>query len=137
MSVWKGLDNGLPSADMAPTQLAPTSNDQLQWPVWGLHYLSGKTQGKAADMPHVKELSELLDEWMLSTSTEQRAEIWARMLAIHADQVFSIGTVNGGMQPIARSARLRNIPDEGLYGYSPTSYFGVYMPDTFWYEKER
>ncbi|MEE9332464.1 MAG: ABC transporter substrate-binding protein [Granulosicoccaceae bacterium] len=137
MSVWRGLDNGLPSADMAPSQLAPTSNDQLQWPVWGLHHMSGKTQGKAADMPFVVELGKLLDNWMLSTSTQQRTDIWARMLAIHSDQVFSIGTVNGGLQPLARSARLRNIPDQGLYGFSPTSYLGVYMPDTFWFEKER
>ncbi len=136
MSVWRGLDNGLPSADMAPTLLAPTSNDQLQWPVWGLHYMSAQTQGKASDMPYVKELSELLDSWMLSTSTDERSDIWARMLAIHADQVFSIGTVNGGLQPLARSSSLRNIPDQGLYGFSPTSYLGVYMPDTFWLEKE-
>ena len=137
MSVFSGLDNGLPSADMAPTQLAPTRGDQLQWPVWGLHYMSAQTQGKPADMPYVKELGKLLDNWMLSTNTEQRTAIWDRMLAIHADQVFSIGTVNGGLQPLARSALLRNIPETGLYGYSPMSYLGVYMPDTFWFEKER
>lgn len=136
MSVWRGLDNGLPSADMPPTQLAPTNNDQLQWPLWGLHYLSGQSQGKAPDMAPVQELGQLLDSWMLSTSSEQRVEIWGRMLSIYSDQVFSIGTVNGGLQPLARSARLRNIPDSGLYGFKPTSYLGVYLPDTFWFEKE-
>ncbi len=136
MSVWKGLDNGLASADMPPNQLAPTSDDQLNWPVWGLHYQSGQMQGKAPDLPKVKELAALHNDWKLSTSTEQRADIWARMLAIHADQVFSIGTVNGGLQPIARIRRLRNIPDSGLYGFAPTSYMGVYMPDTFWLENE-
>jgi peptide/nickel transport system substrate-binding protein len=30
------------------------------------------------------------------------------------------------------SSRLRNLPDKALYGYDPTAYFGVYMPDTFW-----
>ncbi len=136
MSVWKGLENGLASADMPPTQLAPTTDDQLQWPLWGMYYMSMKKKGKDADMPHVKELSTLLNNWMKSTSTEQRTGIWARMLAIYTDQVFSIGTVNGGLQPLARSARLRNIPDSGLYGFEPTSYLGVYMPDTFWFEKE-
>jgi peptide/nickel transport system substrate-binding protein len=136
MSVWRGLDNGLPSADMPPTQLAPTNNDQLQWPLWGLHYLSGQSQGKAPDMAPVQELGQLLDSWMLSTSSAQRVEIWGRMLSIYADQVFSIGTVNGGLQPLARSAHLRNIPDSGLYGFKPTSYLGVYLPDTFWFEKE-
>lgn len=134
MSVWQGVDNGLPSADMPPTQLAPSTDDQLQWPVWGLHYMSGKTQGKAADLPQVKLLSNLLDAWMVTTTTEQRKDIWEQMLAIHADQVFSIGTVNGGLQPIVRSSKLQNIPNEALVGFEPTSYLGVYMPDTFWLE---
>lgn len=134
MSVWQGIDNGLPSADMPPAQLAPSSIDQLHWPVWGLHYMSGKMQGRAPDMPQVKQLSMLLDDWMVTTTTEQRAAIWEKMLSIHADQVFSIGTVNGGLQPIVRSSRLQNIPDEALVGFEPTSYLGVYMPDTFWLE---
>lgn len=132
MSVWQGFDNGLPSADMPPTQLAPSTIDQLQWPVWGLHYMSGKMQGRPPDMPEVKKLSKLLDEWMVTTTTGQRADIWGKMLSIHADQVFSIGTVNGGLQPIVRSSHLQNIPDEALVGFEPTSYLGVYMPDTFW-----
>jgi len=134
MSVWPGLDNALPSAEMPPTELAPSSNDQLSWPVWGLHYLSAKTQGEPPDLVEVQQLRELLDEWMLTTTTEQRQLIWGKMLAIHADQVFSIGTVNGSLQPVVRSARLRNVPDSALLGFAPTSYLGVYMPDTFWYE---
>ncbi|EHS49433.1 ABC transporter, substrate binding protein (oligopeptide), partial [Rhizobium sp. PDO1-076] len=39
-------------------------------------------------------------------------------------------------QPIARSKRLRNIPDKALFGFDPTSYLGVYMPDTFWYDRD-
>jgi len=136
MSVWQGLDNGLPSADMPPTELAPTSNDQLQWPVWGQYYLSGHSQGQPADLSEVQALGQLLDEWMLSTTTEQRKQIWARMLEIHADQVFSIGTVNGSLQPVVRSSRLRNVPEEALIGFAPTSYLGIYMPDTFWLEEK-
>lgn len=136
MSVWQGLDNGLPSADMPPTELAPTSADQLQWPVWGQHYYSGRTQGKPTDLHEAHLLGQLLDEWMLSTRTEQREKIWGQMLAIRADQVFSIGTVNGALQPVARSSRLRNVPEEGLIGFAPTSYLGVYMPDTFWLEEK-
>jgi peptide/nickel transport system substrate-binding protein len=135
MSVWEGLDNGLPSPDMPPKQLAPTVSDQLQWPLWGLHYLSGQTQGKSPDLPEVQQLGQLLNQWMISTSTEQREAIWHQMLAIHADQVFSIGTVNGALQPVVRSSRLQNVPEDGLYGFEPTSYLGVYMPDTFWYEE--
>ena len=134
MSVWQGLDNGLPSADMPPSQLSPTSDSQLQWPVWGLYNMSAKNQGSPATMPKVQALEQLHDQWMMTTTIEQRADIWHQMLSIHADQVFSIGTVNGGLQPVARTLRLRNIPDEAVIGFQPTSYLGVYMPDTFWLE---
>ncbi|MFK7854425.1 MAG: ABC transporter substrate-binding protein [Granulosicoccus sp.] len=136
MSVWPGLDNGLPSADMPPTELAPTTNDQLHWPVWGQYHMSGHSQGRPADIAEVQKLGQLLDEWMLTTTSEQREKIWGQMLSIHADQVFTIGTVNGALQPVARSSRLRNVPEDGLIGFAPTSYLGVYMPDTFWLEEK-
>src|SRR5207248_5835391 len=38
MSVWSGLDNGLPTADSSPDELAPSSQAQLQWPKFGEYY---------------------------------------------------------------------------------------------------
>ena len=35
------------------------------------------------------------------------------MLQIWADQVFSIGTVAGVLQPVVVNAKLRNVPEEG------------------------
>ena len=60
--------------------------------------------------------------------------VWARMLSLYTDQVFSIGIVNATLQPVVASAKLRNVPAKGLYGFDPTGYFGVYMPDTFWFD---
>jgi len=37
-------------------------------------------------------------------------------------------------QPVVVSNRLRNVPSEALYAWSPCSYFGMYWPDTFWLE---
>ena len=59
------------------------------------------------------------------------------MLEIHAQQGFSIGTVNGAKQPIAHSAQLRNVPDEGIWNFFPGAYFGIYQPDTFWFEPKK
>ena len=59
------------------------------------------------------------------------------MLSIFTDQVFSIGLINGTLQPILRTDRLQNVPKNGLYGFDPTSYFGIYMPDTFWLSEEQ
>jgi peptide/nickel transport system substrate-binding protein len=136
MSIWSGIDNGVPTADMNPGQLAPTADDQLQWPVWGAHYVSHGEIGEAPDMPEPAELMRLLKEWRHTVTTPERAAIWHKMLSIYTQQVFSIGIVNATQQPILATTRLRNLPKEALYGFDPTCYFGVYMPDTFWLGEE-
>jgi peptide/nickel transport system substrate-binding protein len=136
MSMWSGIDNGVPTADMNPGQLAPTADDQLQWPLWGAHYISHGQVGEPPDLPEAAELVRLVREWRRSAKFSDRTRIWTSMLALYTSQVFSIGLVNATLQPVLCSARLRNIPEEGLYGFDPTSYFGVYMPDTFWLADE-
>ena len=81
-------------------------------------------------------LLELYKAGGMTTSMQARNDIWSKMLTIYADQVFSIGLLNATLQPVLRSSRLVNMPDTGLYGFEPTSYFGVYMPDTFWLNKD-
>ena len=135
MSVWSGLDNGVPTADMSPQGIAPSTGDQLQWPLWGSWHAAAGTTGEAPKMPEVLELLRLLQLWGDSEEQSQRAEIWAKMLTIWADQVFSIGTVNGALQPVVRSTRLQNVPEDALYGFEPLSFFGAYLPDTFFFEE--
>ncbi|GLS33194.1 peptide/nickel transport system substrate-binding protein [Mesorhizobium albiziae] len=132
MSMWSGIDNGVPTADMNPKQLAPTADDQLQWPVWGAHYISHGQVGEPPDLPAAAELVELVRQWRRSAEMPERAKVWTSMLTLYTDQVFSIGLVNSTLQPVLCTSRLRNLPKEGLYGFDPTSYLGVYMPDTFW-----
>ena len=132
MSVWQGMDNGVATADMPPSQLAPTLDDQLEWPLWGLYFLSDGQKGTAPDDPEVVKLVDLFRQWRQSETQDERTGIWGQMLQIHAEQVYSIGTVNGTLQPVVSANWLRNVPEEALYGYDPTSYLGVYLPDTFW-----
>ncbi|WP_236638048.1 ABC transporter substrate-binding protein [Mangrovicoccus ximenensis] len=132
MSVWVGIDNGIPTSEMPPSELAPTSEDQLQWPAWGLHYMSGSRQGTAPELPEVQRLVDLMKAWKRTRSAAERRAVWGEMLAIHADQVFSIGTVCNAPQPVLRARDLRNVPEEAYFGYSPTSMLGIYNPDTFW-----
>ncbi|PDT83828.1 ABC transporter substrate-binding protein [Sinorhizobium sp. BJ1] len=136
MSMWFGIDNGVPTADMNPGQLAPTADDQLQWPVWGLNYISHGEMGEAPDLEPVVELLDLLKRWRHSADDAERADIWRQMLSIYTDQVFSIGLVNGSFQPILVTTKLRNMPEEALWGFDPTSYFGAYKPDTFWLQED-
>lgn len=136
MSVWAGYDNALVTSDMPPVEFAPTAPDDLQWPAWGAWYLSGETQGQAPELPEAIRLVELLRQWRSATTDDERTDVWHQMLAIHADQVFSIGTVNQAPQPILRARDLRNVPEDAIFGYAPTSMLGVYNPDIFWRDTE-
>jgi len=63
MSVWTGLENGLPTADSTPAELAPVDQNNLEWPKWGQHYQTSGMSGEAPDTPEAKALMGLLEEW--------------------------------------------------------------------------
>ena len=135
MSVWQGLSNGIPTADMSPDELAPTKQEQLQWPLWGNHVESKGKGGEPPALPEVAELLALYNGWQRSQDSVERERIWRRMLTIHAEQQFTIGTVTGNQQPVVIHQGLRNVPDKGLYNWDPGAYFGIYHPDTFWIDR--
>ena len=133
MSAWTGFDNGLPTADSSPADLAPVNQFVgLQWTKWGQYYESHGQAGEAPDMPEAKDLLALYDQWNMSTTEDQRTQIWEKMLKIYTDQVFTIGTVAAVPQPIVVSKRLHNVPDEAVWAFSPGEFFGIYRPDLFW-----
>lgn len=134
MSAWYGLPNGLPIANMSPEQLAPTHQDQYQWPQWGRYYETG--EGESPTLMAVKELVNLNNAWGRTDSFAYQTEIWQRMLQIHADQVFSIGLVSGVLQPIVVHKSLRNVPEKAFYNWDPGAYFGVHNMPAFYFSQE-
>ena len=46
----------------------------------------------------------------------------------------AIGLIGGVPQPVVVDNKLKNVPEKGVYSWSPTAYFGVYKPDSFWFE---
>ncbi|MGW8269997.1 MAG: ABC transporter substrate-binding protein [Burkholderiales bacterium] len=132
MSVWEGLENGIATADMSPEELAPTSQQQLEWPKFGQYFETSGKAGEAPDIPEAVALMKALTEWNAATTTEARAAIWHRMLAIQADQQFSIGVVSGVPQPVVVRNEVQNVPEKGIYNWDPGAFFGIYHPDTFW-----
>jgi peptide/nickel transport system substrate-binding protein len=117
---------------MMPWELAPTTQQQLQWPMWGQHVETKGEAGEPVDMPEAQKLDELLKQWTAATDSANREAIWREMLGIFADQVYTIGTVSGVPQPVAVNKRLRNVPEKGIYSWDPGSHFGIYKPDCFW-----
>ena len=137
MSIWPGLNNGIPTAEMSPEELAPVKQDQLEWPQWGNHVESKGKGGESPALPEARELLALFEAWRRAEDNIERERIWRRMLEIHAEQQFTIGTVTGNLQPVVVADTLRNVPAEGLYNWDPGAYFGMYRPDTFWLDARK
>ncbi len=132
MSVFFGFDNGVATADTPPNELAPTQEDQLQWPQWGMYHTSSGRSGVKPDIPEAIRLDQLYASWMTAKDEAERAQIWSEMLMINAEQVFTIGMINAVPQPIVIANRLHNVPADALYSWEPGAHFGIFRPDTFW-----
>ena len=133
MSIDKGIENGLANALSSPWEFAPTSQQQLEWPKWGQYYETKGAGGEAPDLPSAVRLRELYETWLGATSRPTQTQAWRDILQVWADEVFSIGTVGGVLQPVVVSNNLRGIPEEGIYNWEPGAFFGIYKPDHFWF----
>ena len=83
-----------------------------------------------------RRLASLNESWVIAENTETRRGIWNEMLDLYTDNVFSIGLASGVRQPVVINNRLRNVPTEGIYNWDPGAHFGIYRPDTFWFDDE-
>lgn len=133
MSIWSGYENGIPTANTVPDDFVPTDQNHLQWPKWGQYYQTRGQAGQPIDMPGPRRLLELRNAWIDADSTAERESIWHEILSIHANGCFTIGLIARVPQPVVVNNRLRNVPEEGVYNWSPGAHFGVYRPDTFWF----
>ena len=135
MSIAKGIENGLATADMSPWEFAPTAQQQLEWPKWGQYYRD-QGPGRRAARPALGGAA----AWRSTRPGSappiptEHARIWHEMLRIWADEVFRSASIAGVPQPVVVSANLRNVPEEGMYNWDPGAHFGMYKPDTFWFD---
>ncbi|MBS0337924.1 MAG: ABC transporter substrate-binding protein [Proteobacteria bacterium] len=134
MSVWSGMENGLATPDMSPDDLAPTSQQQLQWPKFGQYHETAGKSGQAPDIPEVIELMKLSAAWRAGPSRAEREKAWQQMLSIHAEQQFVIGVISAVPQPVLVRTNLMNVPEKGFYNWDPGAFFGIYHPDGFWFK---
>jgi peptide/nickel transport system substrate-binding protein len=135
--MWFGLENGIPSESFGPKELAPTSQQQLQWPKWGQWHETRGKSGEQIDMKLPKELFRLNIDWRNASSAAERKKIWARMLDIYSDQAYSIGLVASVPQVVVVRNNLRNVPEKAIYNWDPGAHFGVYRPDVFWIDPKK
>ncbi|HEX2582104.1 MAG TPA: ABC transporter substrate-binding protein [Dongiaceae bacterium] len=137
MAVWLGLDDGFPDADDSPHELCPSSQQQLQWCQWGQYIETKGKSGKPVDMPEAQMLVDLLTAWRVATESPARQAIWAKVLSIWADQVYTLGTVANVPQPVVVNKHLHNVPLKAIWAWEPGAQIGVFKPDTFWLDEKR
>lgn len=132
MSIGRGLDSGLATADMSPAELVPDQQDEYQWPKWGQYVETKGKAGEKPDMPVATELLSLMGDWQTAPDEAGRRAAWLKILALRADQVLTIGVVNDVPDPVVVRNTLHNVPKEGVVSWMPGSLLGIYRPDTFW-----
>jgi peptide/nickel transport system substrate-binding protein len=132
MTAYAGVTTAAPTVDTSPREFTPVMQGGLQWPKWGLYVESRGKQGEACDMEEGKMLLELLHKWERSTDAAERRKAWDEILAVNAEQVFSIGTVNAVRQPLTVGKKVHNVPEKGYWAWDPGGYIGLCQPDTFW-----
>jgi len=137
MSIDFGAENGLPTPMSSPAEWVPNEQQQLQWSQWGNYVETRGKVGEPIDMPIAKELRELYDQWTQAGSTAQRAALWRQILAINADQVFTIGLASAVPQPVVVRDTLHNVPMKAMYNWDPGALFGIYRPDQFWFDQKK
>ncbi|HKG84190.1 MAG TPA: ABC transporter substrate-binding protein [Beijerinckiaceae bacterium] len=131
----QGLDLAVPTAKMAPTELAPMIQTFYAWPKWGQYVETKGKTGEACDVPEAKHLLALYERWMATADETVHEQVWREMLANHAENQWSIGTLAGAFQPIVARNGLVNIPKKALYSWEPSAMLGVYRIDEFYWDK--
>ncbi|MHB2167001.1 ABC transporter substrate-binding protein [Alsobacter sp. R-9] len=128
-----GLDNAVPTPQMPPSELAPIRQDNYAWPKWGQWF---ETQGKSGEEPDsvaARQLFNLYRGWLAASDLEEAAQVWSQMLKLYAENLWSIGTVAGELQPVVIRKTMRNVPEKALYSWEPTSLLGIYRIEEFYY----
>ena len=132
MTAYAGAVTAVPTANTSPKEFAPTTQGGLQWSRWGMFVESKEKMGEKCDYEPACKLLDYVKEWEDAPSEAERAKAWEKILKDNADEVFTIGTVNGIRQPVVVGPKIRNVPKEGYYAWDPGGYIGLYQPDTFW-----
>jgi len=100
------------------------------WSEWSRWYL---TDGRLGEEPpqEIRNLQEWADQLATSMDPSLRIQLGKKILASNAENVWSIGTIGLAPHPVVVSNRLKNVVEQGLWGYD-TRWTLPYHPAT-WY----
>ncbi|MFW5980492.1 MAG: ABC transporter substrate-binding protein [Halanaerobiaceae bacterium] len=98
--------------------LAPTTHaTQGTWPAYVNWYESGGDEGMEPP-ENIKQLNEWSDQVRYSPDEETRDKAAEKLLESHAENLWTIGLVGMAPHPVIVDNSLKNVPDQGLWGWS-------------------
>lgn len=86
------------------------------WSEWSRWYLTNGNDGDKPP-PEIIELQQIADEFVTTMDPARRLQLGRQILAANAENLWTIGTVGLAPQPVVVSRRLKNVADEGLWGW--------------------
>ena len=103
------------------------------WNEWSRWYL---TEGRLGEAPPVKvrKLQQWADEMSRTMDRSKRIRLGKQILASNAENVWSIGTVGLAPHPVVVSGRLKNVVEQGIWGWD-TRWTLPYHPATWYFEQ--
>ncbi len=106
---------------------------ELSWgTLWARWYT---TDGKEGEEPpeKVMRLLRLWEKMKITMDKEERTRLGTEILRSQAENLWTIGTVGCIPQPIIVRNNLRNIPEEGVFGYDFLASY-PYHPEQFFFK---
>ncbi|MDJ0881485.1 MAG: ABC transporter substrate-binding protein [Gammaproteobacteria bacterium] len=107
--------------------------EEAHWNLWVTWF---RSDGEEGEQPpdEIIQLREWWDEMILTPNPARRIELGKNILRSNAENLWSIGTVGLGPQPIVVSKRLKNVPTQGYWGWD-NRFAMTYHPATWYLEQ--
>ena len=103
------------------------------WSEWSRWYLTNGKKGERPP-PEIVELQRIADEFSMTMDPVRRVQLGKQILATNAEKLWTIGTVGLAPQPVVVSDRLKNVVDEGLWGWDIRGTM-PYHPATWYFDR--
>jgi peptide/nickel transport system substrate-binding protein len=136
MSVWSGLENGIPTSDMPPEDLRAGAR-RLSCPGHALGRLLRDPMALGGEVPDWAPAVRLMELYRLlarmSTSqggarAQSGTRCWPSTPRKRSGSAWCPSVPSAG----GREGSSENVPLEGIYGWDPGAHFGIHRMDEFY-----
>lgn len=132
MVAWYGDRVGDTLFPIDPRYFVPTvmSGEMTSWGLWARWFLS---EGESGIEPpgDVKDLMTWWQEMRSSPDRDRRIELGKRIMQSQTENLWTIGITGLSPKPMVVSNRLRNVPEQGYWGWD-TKLILPYHPESFY-----